>query len=72
MDIYEMTFEKITHILKNADSRSVKFDVPADMDDDDALDMFADDFDKKDTEKGDNSSKSKEAANGETGKFDLI
>ncbi|XP_046353706.2 CD2 antigen cytoplasmic tail-binding protein 2-like [Haliotis rufescens] len=50
MDIYEMTCEKITHTLKKMESQKVKFDVPADVDDDDALDMFADNFDKKDAD----------------------
>ncbi|XP_046568238.1 CD2 antigen cytoplasmic tail-binding protein 2 homolog [Haliotis rubra] len=50
MDIYEMTYEKISHTLKKMESQKVKFDVPADVDDDDALDMFADNFDKKESD----------------------
>ena len=69
MDIYEMTYEKLNYELRSMDEekKRVRFDVPSNVDDDDALDMFADDFDKKqDT----NSEKSKENSSTEDGNIE--
>ncbi|XP_041377769.1 CD2 antigen cytoplasmic tail-binding protein 2 homolog isoform X2 [Gigantopelta aegis] len=68
MDIYEMTYEKLNYELKRMDEekKRVKFDVPSNVDDDDALDMFADDFDKKQKTAG----KSEDGASTANGKTD--
>lgn len=52
-DIYQDTLEKLEYKIKEADKKSQegKTVIPEDMDDDDALDMFASDFDKKDSDK---------------------
>ena len=51
MEVYEMTHEKLTYELKKSEKSSEKIDIPEGTNDDDALDMFADDFDKKETDK---------------------
>ncbi|XP_060579134.1 CD2 antigen cytoplasmic tail-binding protein 2 homolog isoform X4 [Ruditapes philippinarum] len=51
MDVYEMTYEKLTYELKKFDNGKERVSVPEKIDDDDALDMFADDIDKTETEK---------------------
>ena len=49
MEIYEETFESITHKIKSEQEKKVgpKTNIPDDVDDDDALDMFADSLDDK-------------------------
>lgn len=44
MEIYEQTFESITYKLKQTEGSSIasKTEIPADVDDDEALDMFMD------------------------------
>ena len=44
MEVYEMTYEKVTFLLKKLEP--TKTEIPEDMDNDDALDMFAENFDK--------------------------
>ncbi|XP_076473116.1 CD2 antigen cytoplasmic tail-binding protein 2-like [Babylonia areolata] len=52
MEIYEATREKVSIWLKRADEKDgKKFAIPEDVDDDDALDMFADNFDQQEAEK---------------------
>ena len=51
MDIYEMTYEKLNYELKQFEEKNDRVTVPVDMDDDDALDMFADEVDKKENAK---------------------
>lgn len=53
MEVYEMTYEKLNYELKKFEnpSEKEKLDIPEGTNDDDALDMFADDFDKKETDK---------------------
>ena len=51
MDIYEMTYEKLGYELKQFDEKNDRVTLPENIDDDDALDMFADDFDKKENAK---------------------
>jgi len=65
MEIYEETFEKITFRLKEEKKKNeaAVTDIPKDIDDDDALDMFADTFDtnnQKKKEAGNDSKKSEE------------
>ncbi|XP_055957698.1 CD2 antigen cytoplasmic tail-binding protein 2 [Patella vulgata] len=64
MEAYELTFEKINYLLKHKNPKEkVKFEIPQDADSDDALDMFADNFDE--TEKRDKAEpESKSASNG--------
>ncbi|ESO96291.1 hypothetical protein LOTGIDRAFT_144141 [Lottia gigantea] len=50
METYELTFEKINYLIKPKVGKE-KFDIPQDADADDALDMFADNFDEQDKEK---------------------
>ncbi|KAH3876852.1 CD2 antigen cytoplasmic tail-binding protein 2 homolog [Dreissena polymorpha] len=76
MEVYEMTHEKIRYELKKMETgngRPNVFEKKMD-DDDDALDMFADDFDKKETDKiGKDyaaSDASEAANNGDTNKED--
>lgn len=52
MTVYEMTYEKVVFELKKLEDSGEtktesKTDIPEGVDDDDALDMFADNFDKK-------------------------
>lgn len=66
MDTYELTYEKLNFLVNKAadiedKSRTV---IPEGMDDDDALDMFAENFDSKD--KGDKSVKFAEDTKPET------
>lgn len=52
MEVYEMTYEKITYELKQLEGKTeISSNIPKDIDDDDALDMFAENFDKKDNDK---------------------
>jgi len=51
MEVYEMTYEKISYELKNLDKGKERLDIPEGTDADDALDMFADDLDKNETDK---------------------
>ncbi len=53
MEIYEETYEKIAYRLKEAEAKHklATTEVPEDMEDDDALDMFADTFDGSSKEK---------------------
>lgn len=53
MEAYEMTHEKLNFELKKSEKPSDKerLNIPEGTDEDDALDMFADDFDKKESEK---------------------
>ena len=51
MEVYEMTHEKLNYELKKFEKPSEKLEIPKGTNDDDALDMFADDFDKKETDK---------------------
>ncbi|KAL4223007.1 CD2 antigen cytoplasmic tail-binding protein 2 [Mactra antiquata] len=51
MEVYEMTLEKLNYELKKFDKGNKRVTVPADATDDDALDMFADDFDKNEADK---------------------
>lgn len=52
MEVYEMTYEKITYELKQLEGKTeISSHIPKDIDDDDALDMFAENFDKKDNDK---------------------
>jgi len=46
MEVYEETYEKIAYRLKEAEEKD-KTEIPEGVDDDDALDMFADNFDPK-------------------------
>jgi CD2 antigen cytoplasmic tail-binding protein 2 len=66
MEVYEMTHEKVNYLLKKFEP--AKTEIPEDMDNDDALDMFAENFDKDtDTSAKDGSKeKDKEAAKSET------
>jgi CD2 antigen cytoplasmic tail-binding protein 2 len=54
MEIYEETFESISFKIKQADEKrfGAKTSIPEDVDDDDALDMFADSLDDKTVGKG--------------------
>jgi len=54
MDIYESPYERIAFSLKQLKDKleSSKLTIAEGMDDDDALDMFADDFDSKSSDKG--------------------
>lgn len=64
MEIYEATREKISVLLKKAEEMAgKKFTIPDNVDDDDALDMFADNFDKQVTSR----SEKAEATNGDDG-----
>ena len=48
MEIYEATREKVSFMLKQLEEKDgKKFAIPDDVDDDDALDMFADNIDKE-------------------------
>ena len=48
MEIYEATREKVSFMLKQLEEKEgKKFAIPDNVDDDDALDMFADNFDKE-------------------------
>ncbi|KAK7087176.1 CD2 antigen cytoplasmic tail-binding protein 2 homolog [Littorina saxatilis] len=49
MEIYEATREKVAVMLKQEEGK--KFAIPDDVDEDDALDMFADNFDKTEGKK---------------------
>lgn len=51
MEVYEMTHEKLTFELKKFEKGSERLSVPEGTDDDDALDMFAEDFDNKEASK---------------------
>lgn len=52
MEIYEATREKVGYMLKRLEEKEgKKFAIPNDVDDDDALDMFADNFDKQEEKK---------------------
>ncbi|KAL8614680.1 hypothetical protein ACOMHN_057590 [Nucella lapillus] len=52
MEIYEATREKIGFLLKQAEEKGgKKFAIPNNVDEDDALDMFADNFDQKEAQK---------------------
>lgn len=52
MEVYELTYEKITYELKQLEGKTeISSNIPKDIDDDDALDMFAENFDKKDNPK---------------------
>ena len=53
MEVYEMTYEKLNFEIKKSEKPSDKdrLNIPEGADDDDALDMFAEDFDKKESEK---------------------
>ncbi|KAK3609780.1 hypothetical protein CHS0354_022640 [Potamilus streckersoni] len=53
MDIYQMTYEKISYEVKKSEENSTKSRtvIPQGTDDDDALDMFADNFDAREAEK---------------------
>lgn len=55
MEVYEMTHEKLRYEIKKMETGNGRLNVAEmlhkKMDDDDALDMFADDFDKQETEK---------------------
>ena len=56
MEVYEMTYEKLNFEIKKSEKPSDKerlksLNIPEGANDDDALDMFADDFDKKESEK---------------------
>lgn len=53
MEIYEATKEKISFLIKQEQEKSSKssFTVPENVDDDDALDMFAENIDKQEAEK---------------------
>lgn len=51
MDVYEMTHEKLNFEVKKMETPSDRLNIPAGTTDDDALDMFADDFDKKEANK---------------------
>ncbi|XP_033748039.1 CD2 antigen cytoplasmic tail-binding protein 2-like [Pecten maximus] len=65
MEVYEMTYEKISYELKKfEDSKPKPVSIPEGMDDDDALDMFAESLDKEEAEKssGTKSSNSEENA----------
>ena len=46
MEVYEETYEKIAYRLKESEEKA-KTEIPEGVDDDDALDMFADNFDPK-------------------------
>ena len=48
MEIYEATRERINFLLKQVEEKEgTKFAIPDNVDDDDALDMFADNFDQQ-------------------------
>lgn len=51
MEVYEMTHEKLNFEIKKIEKPSERLTIPEGTDDDDALDMFADDFDKKEATK---------------------
>lgn len=51
MDVYEMTYEKLTYELKKFENGKERLSIPEGTNDDDALDMFAEDIDKKVAEK---------------------
>lgn len=51
MEVYEMTLEKLNYELKKDEKPVEKLKIPEGTNDDDALDMFADDFDKKESDK---------------------
>lgn len=52
MEVYEMTHEKLTYELKKFEKGDERVKIPEGTDDDDdALDMFADDIDHKEAEK---------------------
>ena len=63
MEIYEETFESITHKIKVEEEKKVgpKTNIPDGVDDDDALDMFADSLDDKSQAKAPDAEPSKPA-----------
>ncbi|XP_048752590.2 CD2 antigen cytoplasmic tail-binding protein 2-like isoform X2 [Ostrea edulis] len=54
MEVYEMTHEKVNYLLKKFEPS--KTEIPEGVDNDDALDMFADNFDKESSAKDKESS----------------
>lgn len=62
MEVYEMTYEKVNFLLKKFEP--AKTEIPENMDNDDALDMFAENFDKESSSK-EGSSKGKEESKSE-------
>lgn len=62
LEIYQETYEKLSFLVKNAEEQLAKSKtvIPEGIDDDDALDMFADDFDKKDAGKSGDGEKTDE------------
>lgn len=73
MEVYEMTHEKLNFEIKKSEKPSERLTIPEGTDDDDALDMFADDFDKKEATKiekdfNDADLKDKGAGDGQEGK----
>lgn len=65
MDIYEATYEKLVFTLKSLKGEKKEARVPEGTNDDDALDMFADDFDKKDSKDSKAENNSADNADGE-------
>ena len=58
LEIYQDSFEKLSFLIKTAEEKvtATRVAIPAGTDTDDALDMFADDLDQKQTEKDENMS----------------
>ncbi|KAJ9587542.1 hypothetical protein L9F63_028205 [Diploptera punctata] len=51
MDVYQETYEHISKLIRNADAKKGKSSVRTAASYDDALDMYADDFDEKEKER---------------------
>lgn len=51
MEVYEMTHEMLSYELKKFDKTAERVSIPEGINDDDALDMFADDLDKTEAHK---------------------
>ncbi|XP_045172749.2 CD2 antigen cytoplasmic tail-binding protein 2 homolog [Mercenaria mercenaria] len=66
MEVYEMTHEKLTYELKKFENGSERVSIPEGTNDDDALDMFAEDFDKSEAGKIETDLKNSDAAKNET------
>lgn len=75
MEVYEMTYEKVNFLLKKFEPS--KTEIPEDMDNDDALDMFAENFDKEsgtkeDSSKGSEEPKSEHKENNSSSKTEVL
>ena len=51
MEVYEMTHEKLNFDIKKLEKTCERLNIPEEADSDDALDMFADEIDKKEATK---------------------